>query len=76
MGQRISRRSFLKGGLAAAAGVAASSIPATKALATPDESKQLATLIDISKCVGCEACVEACSVVNAEKYPDPKKPFP
>jgi Fe-S-cluster-containing dehydrogenase component len=76
MGQRISRRSFLKGGLAAAAGVAASSIPATKALATPGESKQLATLIDISKCIGCEACVEACSEVNAEKYPDPQKPFP
>jgi Fe-S-cluster-containing dehydrogenase component len=53
--------------------VAASSIPATKALATPDESKQLATLIDISKCIGCEACVEACSEVNSEKYPDPKK---
>ncbi|MBW2408651.1 MAG: 4Fe-4S dicluster domain-containing protein [Deltaproteobacteria bacterium] len=76
MGQAISRRSFLKGGLAAAAGMAASSIPAGKALATPDESKQLATLIDISKCVGCEACVEACSEVNAGKYPDPKKPFP
>ena len=76
MGQSISRRSFLKGGLAAAAGVAASSIPASKALATPDENKQLATLIDISKCIGCEACVDACSEVNAVKYPTPKKPFP
>jgi Fe-S-cluster-containing dehydrogenase component len=45
-------------------------------MAEPDESKQLATLIDISKCVGCEACVEACSEVNADKYPDPQKPFP
>ena len=76
MEQPISRRSFLKGGLATAAGVAASSIPASKAFAKPDESKQLATLIDISKCIGCEACVDACSEVNAEKYPDPKKPFP
>jgi Fe-S-cluster-containing dehydrogenase component len=76
MGQPISRRSFLKGGLAAAAGVAASSIPASKALATPEESKQLATLIDISKCIGCEACVDACSEVNAGKYPNPQKPFP
>jgi Fe-S-cluster-containing dehydrogenase component len=76
MGQQISRRSFLKGGLAAAAGVAASSIPGTEALAGPDESKQLATLIDISKCVGCEDCVEACAEANAEKYPDPQKPFP
>lgn len=76
MVQQISRRSFLKGGIAAAAGVAASSIPATKALATPDESKQLATLIDISKCIGCEACVDACSEVNGHKYPNPQKPFP
>lgn len=76
MAQQISRRSFLKGGMAAAAGVAASSLPGTEALAGPDESKQLATLIDISKCVGCEACVDACSEANADKYPDPQKPFP
>ncbi len=76
MEQQISRRLFLKGGMAAAAGLAASSIPGTAALAGPDESKQLATLIDVSKCVGCEACVDACSEVNAAKYPDPRKPFP
>jgi ferredoxin len=76
MKQQISRRLFLKGGLAAAAGTAAASIPGSRALAEPDRSKQLATLIDISKCVGCEACVEACSEANAEKYPDPQKPFP
>jgi Fe-S-cluster-containing dehydrogenase component len=62
--------------MATAAGVAAASIPGTEALAGPDESKQLATLIDISKCIGCEGCVEACSEVNAENYPDPQKPFP
>ena len=76
MGQQISRRSFLKGGMAAAAGLAASGIPGAEALAGPDESKQLATMIDISKCIGCEACVEACSEVNASKYPDPQKPLP
>jgi len=76
MAQQISRRSFLKGGIAAAAGVAASSLPGAEALAGPDESKQLATLIDISKCVGCEACVDACSEVNAAKFPNPEKPFP
>ena len=76
MAQPISRRSFLKGGLAAAAGVAATSIPGAAAVAQPDETKQLATLLDISKCVGCGACVEACSEANAEKYPDPQKPFP
>jgi len=76
MGQQISRRLFLKGGLATAAGLAASSIPGTAAAAQPDEAKQLATLLDIRKCIGCEACVEACSEANFNKYPDPQKPFP
>ena len=76
MGPAISRRSFLKGSLATAAGVAVSSVPGASAVAKPDESKQLATLLDIRKCIGCEACVEACSETNAEKYPNPQKPFP
>ena len=76
MGQQISRRLFLKGGLATAAGLAATSIPGAAAVAKPDEGKQLATLLDIRKCIGCEACVEACSEVNISKYPDPQKPFP
>jgi Fe-S-cluster-containing dehydrogenase component len=76
MEKQLSRRAFLKGGMAAAAGVAAAGMPGSEALAEPDESKQLATLIDISKCIGCEGCVEACSEANADKYPDPQKPFP
>jgi len=72
--RKISRRSFLKGGLAAACTVAASSVPAVAADA--DGQGQVATLVDIRKCVGCEACVEACSEANADKYPKPQKPFP
>ena len=52
MGEQISRRLFLKGGLATAAGLAASSIPGAAAAAEPDEGKQLATLLDIRKCKG------------------------
>jgi len=73
MPTNISRRSFLKGGLAAAGALAATSLPA-KAAQPPKEP--FATLIDISKCIGCEACVLACSDVNLHKYPDPVKPFP
>jgi len=74
MAKEISRRSFLKGGLAAACTLAATSIPAG-ASATKNK-QQLVTLLDIRKCIGCEACVEACSEVNADKYPEPKKQFP
>ena len=74
MAKEISRRSFLKGGLAAACTLAATSIPAGASAA--NNKQQLVTLLDIRKCIGCEACVEACSEVNADKYPEPKKPFP
>jgi Fe-S-cluster-containing dehydrogenase component len=76
LGPEISRRSFLRGGIAAAAGLAASSIPGAANATALQEENQLATLLDISKCVGCEACVEACREVNGVKYPQPKKPFP
>ncbi len=74
MAKEISRRSFLKGGLAAACTLAATSIPAEASAA--NNKQQLVTLLDIRKCIGCEACVEACSEVNTDKYPEPKKPFP
>ena len=70
----ISRRSFLKGSLAAACTVAAGGVVA--AAAAPDADTQLATMIDIGKCVGCGACVEACRESNADKYPEPQKPYP
>ncbi len=71
---KISRRMFLKGGVATACSLAASSVPS---VASASESgEQLATLLDIRKCTGCEACVEACSEVNETKFPNPNKPFP
>ncbi len=75
MSAKITRRSFLKGGLAAVGAVGLSSVP-LPASAKVKSTKELATLIDIRKCIGCEACVEACQEVNESKYPKPKKPFP
>ena len=74
MKNNISRRSFLKGTMATACTLAAAGIPASAAGA--DGKEQLVTLLDIRKCIGCEACVEACKEVNEPKFPDPKKPFP
>ena len=72
---KISRRSFIKGGLATAGAAVASSLPMPEAVKA-SSVEELATLIDIRKCIGCEACVEACKEVNAPKFPKPKKPFP
>ena len=75
---KMNRRSFIASGLAVAAGTAAR--PA-RALAGDDgpaarEAVVLATLLDLSKCIGCGACVEACREANAHRYPEPVKPFP
>jgi formate dehydrogenase iron-sulfur subunit len=75
MKKELSRRSFLKGGLATLGVLGASSLP-LPATAKGVSGQELATLIDIRKCIGCEACVEACQEVNAPKFPEPKKPFP
>jgi len=75
MNHDISRRTFLKGGLAAAGALAASSLPLPAAV-KGETGQELATLIDIRKCVGCGACVEACQETNAPKFPEPKKPYP
>ena len=73
--QKLSRRSFLKAGLAAAGTVGASGL-ALPASVRGADTKELATLIDIRKCVACEECVDACQEVNASKFPEPEKPFP
>lgn len=71
----MNRRSFLK-----TLGLAGAALPvaATGAVAksTSEEKVELATLLDISKCVGCGECVSACSESNASKKPEPQKPFP
>ena len=78
MTSKISRRAFLKGSITAAGSVVATTGLARTAKAiTKKEQEPLVTLIDISKCIGCEECVFACQEVNADKYPEPEKhPLP
>ena len=75
MPRDISRRSFLKGSLAAVGALGVSGVPLPVS-AKGAEPGELATLIDIRKCIGCGACVEACQEANEVKFPDPEKPFP
>ncbi len=74
MSKPISRRAFLKRGVTAAAAATVVGPAAQAAAAGTDD--HLATLIDISRCIGCGACVEACRETNAAKFPTPQKPFP
>lgn len=60
--------------MAAACTLATTQLP-LKALAASTE-EPLATLLDLSKCVACGSCVEACNDVNRQKFPNPEKPFP
>jgi Fe-S-cluster-containing dehydrogenase component len=66
---KINRRSFFAASAALAAGVIASP-PAVAG------QEVLATFLDLSKCIGCGACVAACREANAHKFPEPAKPFP
>lgn len=82
MSSKISRRAFLKGSIAAAGsvvvgtGMASANISKAADTLSGEKHEPLATLLDIRKCIGCEACVHACKEANAAKYPEPGKPFP
>jgi Fe-S-cluster-containing dehydrogenase component len=65
----MSRRTFF----AASAALAVGGLLPEKAQARVGE---LATLLDLSKCIACGACVEACREANGRKFPQPQKPFP
>lgn len=72
----ISRRSFLKTGLTVVGGACAAQVPLPASAKPHDGQTEMATLIDIRRCIGCEACVDACREANQDKFPEPKKPFP
>jgi len=72
MTSKISRKNFLKKSFFGASALSVSPL----ALSAAFPKKELATLINLNKCIGCEACVYACQESNEHKFPKPKKPFP
>ena len=60
--------------------MAAGSVAATSVISPPRgmaaSTRELCTLIDISKCIGCEECVYACREVNTDKFPNPRVEIP
>ncbi|MGD8661537.1 MAG: 4Fe-4S dicluster domain-containing protein [Desulfobacterales bacterium] len=62
------RRAFLKASLAAVSTAIVAGVPQPRAASAASEN-ELCTLLDISKCIGCEACVDGCRDVNGFKYP-------
>ncbi|MFH1139883.1 MAG: 4Fe-4S dicluster domain-containing protein [Pseudomonadota bacterium] len=75
MGQEMNRRGFLKGALLAAGAAATSGLVLPQAVQA-SSNRELATMLDLSKCVGCESCVDACREANAKYMPEPVKPIP
>lgn len=52
----------------------AAQLPTAQASVRPETV--YATLLDLQKCIGCGACVEACRERNALRYPEARKPLP
>ncbi len=73
MSKQITRRSFLKAGLFTGAAAATGLLPRS---AISSNGAKLCTLLDLRKCIACEACVEACRDINGVKFPEPKRPMP
>ncbi len=74
MQEKVSRRSFLKGGLAGT--VAASVMQERQATAAHDFQgypDAMGVIVDLTRCVGCRSCEAACN--KEQKLPEPTEPF-
>jgi Fe-S-cluster-containing dehydrogenase component len=77
----LSRRGFLT---AVGAAAACSGLPKQAEAEDRQDAPQLrgrageelCTLLDVSKCIACGACVDACREVNEHKYPEPEGAMP
>lgn len=67
----MKRRDFIRN-----IGVLGASAALVPAPARAAKTHELVTVLDLSKCIGCEECVYACREANGHKYPEPEKPFP
>jgi Fe-S-cluster-containing dehydrogenase component len=73
MKESVSRRNFIKGGLAGT--VAATVLKEKNSQAATFEGYPdgMGVLVDLTRCVGCRSCEAACN--KEQKLPQPEKPF-
>ncbi len=75
--QNISRREFLLRSTAAGlAGASTLALPKAVMAAEPVPTGTFGTFIDLTKCTGCGACTEACTLKNETRYPEPVDDIP
>ena len=74
MKKRVSRRNFIKGGLAGTAAIAVMKDKEMQAAQTFEGyPKGMGVLVDLTRCVGCRSCEAACN--KEQGLPQPAKPF-